>query len=337
MQLTLLVPGLTWLEKENIRPIFKHISLPGLDQITQHAKTIKNNDQQLGSLYQYHLSSYKPQTIWPKHTPRLAAGDYLLVSPVQLTIHSNIMTLQAPDKLNISELEAQQICNSINTLIMDDNWHITPITPTLWQITIPQLLDISLTPLWDAVGFLNPEMLAQGKDRNQIEKISAEIQILLNTHSINQRRAEQNAPTINAVWFWSLPSCNLNETDTSYNDVYAWQQASGAIKAPFSYSKWQPEREQDQHPLSALQSKQALVLNELLYANKTQDLDNYLNILVDLDQRYFLPLWHAIKTGSIKKLTLVSHGCNGGQIILKPTYTRFFWHKPKKFNGTFNT
>ena len=329
MQLTLLIPGLTWLEKENIRPIFQHISLPGLNQIARYAKNINNKDQKLSTLYQNYLSSCKLQNILPRYNSELA-NNYLLVSPIQLTIHSSSVTLHAPDTLNISACEAQQFCDSINTFIAADHWQISPITPTLWLLITPYLLNVTFTPLWDAVGFLNPEKLAQGKDRNKVEKIATEIQMLLSTHPVNKIRAEQNISTINSIWFWSLPS-DPNETGISFNSSYAWQQATSATKAPSCYSEWQSE--QNQHPNK---TRQTLVLNELLYANKTQNLEEYLNILIDLDQRYFLPAWQALKAGTLKTLTLASHGHNGGQIILKPAYTRFFWRKQKKFNGTFN-
>ncbi len=325
----LLVPGLTWLEKENINLIFKHVTLAGLDQITTHAKILSYSSN-LSDLYKSHFCSLNIEKLLQTSTLPTNSNSFL-ASPVQLVIHQNTITLQPPATLNILLSEAQQLCKSINDLITTDQWQISPITPTLWQITTAYPLDICLTPLWDAVGNLYPEMMVQGADKNILEKISTEIQMLLSTHTINQKRTTQNRPVINALWFWSPPSSDQNKTNSSYKDNIVWQQATGALTAPTSYSDWYstlPQQSSD---------TQIAVLDELLYANKTQDIESYMDRLIDLDKRYFLPAWEALRTGKLKKLTIISHGCNGGQMILKPAYTRFFWRHTKKFNGTLHT
>ncbi len=341
MQLTLFVPGLTWLKQDNLNPIFQRTALPGLDHINQYAQVSHTPNKQLNDLYPYFSPVCDPNL---KTKPQESfAGSVntkphsLLASPIQLTIHSDTLSLQPPELLAITLNEAKELCDSINHLVTEDGWQISPVTPTLWQITTPNLLSVSLTPLWDAVGFLNTEQMAQGKDKDILEKISTEIQMLLSAHIINQKRMEQHQPLINGIWFWTYPQHSNSEKINSIHNNGLTDRYSilATISPPADYSTWQAEFDQQITHNSPRQHE--FVINELLYASKIQDIESYLDILTDLDRRYFLPAWQAVKSGKLKKLTIISHGCNGGQMTLKPVHAWFFWRKVKKFNGSLIT
>ena len=76
-----------------------------------------------------------------------------------------------------------------------------------------------------------------------------------------------------------------------------------------------------------------IFMDGLTVTGSTADVLAYQDILQDWEQRWFDPIWQALHTGRLKKLTLTTDGENGGALTLTPKSRWKFWRAEKTFTG----
>ncbi len=332
MHLTLLIPGLSWLPEENLSQFLQKANLSGLNQMLTYARINPLSNNTLSQFYQQYLPPYNKLTFFHEQKRLAPAPTQLLVNPVHLQLHLAHISVDESHTLGISTQEAQQLCTDLNDFLQEERWVFTATSPQLWVLTLPTVLNVQFIPIEDIDCHNINAIELTGKDAAYIQKISAEIQAFLFAHPLNQQRTLSDQPTINSLWFSSsLRTSQLSEDAIKSNQFYVadpiWQTQFDSLATPDDFASWQHS-----DPARLAQSH-TILIDSLLAPARHQDYWGYLDTLHILEDAYFNPLWAALKSGTLKQLTIACHGLFGGQIDLNRTMTYAFWRKKRLFNG----
>ena len=148
----------------------------------------------------------------------------------------------------------------------------------------------------------------------------------LHQHPINNIRNQLGTPPINGLWLWHDIQ-GMQQSSPLFSDSPWAQFASGRIDAPYdfrAFASWMQETGTD---------TAVIFMDDLAVTGSTADVLAYQDILQDWEQRWFDPIWQALHTGRLKKLTLTTDGENGGVLTLTPKSRWKFWRAEKTFTG----
>lgn len=129
-------------------------------------------------------------------------GWWLCVDPVHLVADRDQLYLSAYRELALSQSEADALVSELNRTYAEDGWHFIATSPQRWLLRLPESLAMLTTPTEQALGQSVGEVLPQGDDAMSWQRVMTEVQMLLHSSPVNDRRAEQGALAVNGLWFW---------------------------------------------------------------------------------------------------------------------------------------
>lgn len=134
----------------------------------------------------------------------LSAGDgwWLHADPVHLVADRDQLFLSASRALQLTQLEADEMVAELNRIYNDDGWHFVAAAPQRWYLRLPHPMAIRLIPTEDAMGRRVGEVLPQGDDALNWQRVMTEVQMLLHTSQVNVTRNAKGTLAVNGVWFW---------------------------------------------------------------------------------------------------------------------------------------
>jgi len=166
-------------------------------------------------------------------------------------------------------------------------------------------------------------------------KLLTEIQMLLHTHPVNQKREAAGQMPINSLWLWGggvlSPRRESNFDGLWSNDALALGLARAA-----GVTTHAPARDATTlFENTAPDTHHCLVLEDLLAPVQYEKRDAYRGTLAVLEARWFAPLLAALRSGRVRQLHIES---TTAYATLRWESTRrdqwMFWKRPRSLAAT---
>ncbi|MFO7593295.1 MAG: hypothetical protein R6X15_04520 [Pseudomonadota bacterium] len=129
-------------------------------------------------------------------------GWWLHADPVHMVADRDQLYLSASEILEVTQSEADSVVAELNHLYQDEGWKFAAPSPQRWYLRLPQALAMHTIPTQAAMGRPVGEVLPQGDDALYWQRVMTEIQMVLHTSPINDRRSEAGLLELNSLWFW---------------------------------------------------------------------------------------------------------------------------------------
>jgi hypothetical protein len=148
-------------------------------------------------------------------------GWWLCVDPVHLLADRDQLYLSLYRELALSQPEADELVTELNKIYAEDGWLFVAATPQRWLLRLPQPLAFSTTPTEQALGQSVGAVLPRGKDAMAWQRVMTEVQMVLHSSPVNERRAGQGKTAVNGLWFWGGGSLGEAVIDSIWGHVIA--------------------------------------------------------------------------------------------------------------------
>lgn len=323
MNLTLALPSLHLHDDETPPPLH----LPSFGKMLQY-----------GTLHKQPLaaSAFFARHLWRGSLASLAAAragiasdtPVALVSPMwqQMGLHQ-ANTLSA-EYLAVQADEAERLCRDLSGFYADISWRFLPVCPELWLLLMPEKRDWGVCSALDIAGQLGAHHQAAGIDAREWLARQTEIQMWLDSHPVNTERRAHDLPALNGLWLWQ----DLEGTADSgllFADTF-WRGFADipCFDLPYDFRAWA-----DISGEMSTASAHTVFMDDLRLTEQTGDRERYAEILTQWEERWFAPLYQAVCSGKIDRLTIACDGEHGGTLVLSPSSKWKFWRGGKRFNG----
>jgi hypothetical protein len=231
-------------------------------------------------------------------------GDFwLLADPVHLQLQRDRMVLVDAGNLDISADEAASLTSALNLHFAQDGLIFLPTRPDRWHLRLAQPARLETHPLDAVIGRNIRSFLPGGPDGKRWHTLLNEIQMLLHSHPVNEKREQRGELTVNSIWPWGGGVLPENMT-APYAQVWANDDlarglavAAGVPRAetPTSAAEWLSQ---------AAPGVNLIVLDALRSAALSGDFLRWRENLLRLENDWFAPLRQALSSGRLSGLSL---------------------------------
>jgi hypothetical protein len=334
MKLTMLLPGLNWLDAHDGAEVCRGLALPALSMLLGRGHMLRQTPT-LTALCQHSLgldgsgiaASYAVAAGLP-------AGHWLLADPVHVRIDRDRALLADVGVMRIVQEEADALTASLNQHFAEDGLRFHALQPGRWLLQLPDAAGAVFTPLADAVGENVNAHLPAGAHGLHWSKLLNEMQMLLYIHTINDARELRGELSVNSVWLWgegepAQAPTNAQRPDLLLaDDELLRQQATAAgvsvDAAPYDFSGLIEQIDSHANARHIL-----LLQDSLLAAAQYRDAWGWREQLQRLENDWFAPLLQALKQGQFSSLRLASHGPAGVDVSISRKDLWKFWQRPQ--------
>ncbi len=334
MKLNLYLPGLCWTDADPA--LYQQLPTPALDLLFRRAR-----HRPLGL---DGLTVLADRLGLPLPLPHAALsalglglnaeeGYWLHADPVSLQPSRGELILLDSSQFTLASDESDALLAALNTHFADDGLQFVAADATHWFLRLPSAPSMHTTPLLQVLGRDIHPRLPQGEQAMHWHRLLNELQMLLYQHPVNDVRDRQGDPLVHSVWPWGEGA--LPPTQPSKHPLQLW------ADAPL----WQGIARWQQRPIQPLPTdgtrwlastptgEHLLVLPQLQAATAWQDGWQWREGLLQLEQRWFAPLWQALCKGQVQQLNLLWEGPQGlvGS-SLTPAVRGRFWQRSRPWH-----
>ena len=246
----------------------------------------------------------------------------LLASPVWQQMGINQTHFSAGRDLAVRDDEAAQWCGGLNDFFREDGWCFYPFRPDLWLLTLPENPDWPVPPVLDMLGQEDGMERMEGRAPADWLAKQTEIQMWLHGHPLNIGR---RIP-VNGLWLWPDLAGRAQADFAAADSEWAFF-PEGLIPVPDDWQAFARAAADLGRPVS-----DGLIFLDGLRQTAGGEAD-YCRLLADWETRFFAPVWHDLKAGRLKKLTIAADGAQGGYLEANAKPHRAFWKRRKTFAG----
>jgi len=240
-------------------------------------------------------------------------GWWLRADPVHLVPGRKGLLMVANQELELSNAESEDLVKEIAAAVLDEGWILKAPNPHRWYLKPSSVPEITTTPLDVVMGKDIDAFLPDGDDARNWHTRLNEIQILLHTSKINEKREANNKLTVNSVWFWgggTLPQLGSSSwSSVSSDDVVALALArlsdAPHKKLPSSFALW---------------LEQSTPGNHLVVFGRNQITE----FLAEGDAGWIESLSEALKQKRLSSLTVYFD--NSRKIVIRPDNLKPRWN-----------
>jgi hypothetical protein len=240
-----------------------------------------------------------------------ADGAVWLATPVHLIAGMTSLHFDRRSVLRLPEAELEQLAASFRDTFRGSGFDLRPLGGGELLLTGPEVLPRATTTeparlLLTSVG----EALPMGGGARALRQLSAEIEMWLHGHPVNEERARRGALTVATLWVWGGGALAASRaarsppeiTDAAFgSDPYVrglWRLAGGETR-PMPVD-WAPviTEPRVQRALGVVE------VAELLHANASWRLAE---AVADIDRRLISPSLAALRRGELDRLILLAN------------------------------
>lgn len=331
MHVTLVLPGLIW--PNQATRLTDDLALPALERLLGCA-TLRHSGR--SSLHEalsalFGLSEPLPVAALRRLGEAEASlttthcAAWLCADPVHLHFAREHLLLTDASDLHIQSDEANQLLESLNTFLTEEDpesGQIEATVPDRWYLPLKTTTQTRFFPLTDVMGRPVSHFAPEGPDARNWARLANEIQVLLHNHPVNQAREQAGQPTINSVWFWgggALPETRQRPAPVMHaTDPVACGLArhSGMhIEAP-----------------DAPPAQDAIIVMDALQSPALRlDLETWRARLQQMELKQLAPLVKLLRAGRIKKLRCIAPGDHFSLALEISPFDLFkFWRRPRR-------
>jgi hypothetical protein len=263
-----------------------------------------------------------------------ADGAVWLATPVHLIAGMTSLHFDRRSVLRLPEAELEQLAASFRDTFRGSGFDLRPLGSGELLLTGPDVSPRATTTeparlLLTSVA----EALPMGGGARALRQLSAEIEMWLHGHSVNDERARRGALTVATLWLWGggapaafPPAAAAREiADAAFgSDAYLrglWRLAGGEIRPmPVDWMAMIGES-RAQRVLGVVE------VAELLHANGSWRLAD---AVADIDRRLISPALAALRHGKLDRLVLLA---NDRCLSLRPADRWRLWRRMRTAPG----
>jgi hypothetical protein len=258
-------------------------------------------------------------------------GWWIRADPVHLSPQRDQLVLSDSYALDLSPEEANQLAAEISEVYASDGWTVKAPRPSRWYVKPSNTPKITTTPLADVVGRDIHPYLPRGPESKTWHTILNEIQIVLHTSQVNERRERAGKLPVNSLWFWGggrIPGLQ----PVAWGGVWSTEPVSLTLArladvpthtTPTTFGEWRQQ---------ASASKTHVVVLDTLHSPALyRDNDAWADAIRRLERDWFAPLFAALKRRHIESATLLTD--TGTSFIITSRDARRWWRFRKPFSA----
>ncbi len=240
-------------------------------------------------------------------TDKRPKGWCLRIDPAHLEPRLTKLFLIAGKPLAVTKDEANSLIAVIQELYQEHEWHVHALDPDQWYLIVPDDPGVITTPIAWAMGKDIDSLLPAGVNASLWHARMNEIQMAFHASPVNTIREAEARYTINTVWPWG--SGELPElTEQVWRRVWSDEPLTrGLAKLGKSQLNFVPKNTVEIIEHSSCGSD-LLVLGGIWSVFDTSEPDHTCAHLRDLEQRWWRPLWAALKARVLNSLTITDVG-----------------------------
>jgi len=252
----------------------------------------------------------------------LTPGDalWLRADPVSLQFHQDQLVLLGPDRLEVTQDEADALAATLQVHFSDEGLAVFAPRPQRWYLRLngsETLPDVA--PLDAVVGRPLEHHLPRGPAAAVWRRRMNEIQMLLHDHAVNRAREAAGKWPINSVWFWG-GGRHIPLTPPAFSQLVARHPLAHALAGATGMTCADPERLDGLHDTEA-----AMVILELPSGNDTGSLAE---ALCQLEEKWFRPALQRLRRHALRSMRLECTGTLSECRVLTPWSAYRFWQRP---------
>ncbi len=239
-------------------------------------------------------------------------GYCLRADPVHAVADRDVLRVMEPGALPVSLAEAQELVTTLNTHFAQDGLQFIAPHPNRWYLILPADPSLRTHPLAHIAGASLHDYLPFGEHGKRWHGILNEIQMLLHDHPVNTAREARGEPPVNSVWFWGggyLPPLAQKKWTQVWSDAIVTQGLAKLSQVP---SVSVPGNAQRWLNAASASGDHLLLLPAVTCAG-----------LAALDAHWFAPLYDALKSRRLQRLTL--HLLKGAAYRIDAAALRRWW------------
>jgi hypothetical protein len=259
-------------------------------------------------------------------TGQAPPGYCLRADPVHLHARRHQLILMTGEEFYPSGDEAQHLVNEIQLLYADRDWQFEAPHPSRWYL---HLVDVPRLQTWTLAQVLGKDIdayLPTGDDGVWWHGVLNEIQMVLHQSQVNFDREQNDAPTINSVWFWGGGN-SVPTTKRVWDTVWADEVVARGL-ALAAGTRVQSPPDSIEIILEQLTSGRGLiVLGDTGPGLRSKTASDWERTIEHLDYHWLLPLIDRLKTDRTTELVLYDPGY--AQIQIDGSDINKWWRRKK--------
>ncbi len=226
--------------------------------------------------------------------------------------------------LEITEHESISLCDALNKHFAVDGLSFFRLNKEQWFVSSKNKITVETTPLVDAIGRNVNFILPKGDDSSQWKQRLNEVQMLMHTHAVNEKRENTNRQIINSLWLYGsggLPQAgeavsSICSNDDLYDGLSRHLHCTYS-KVPASVGLYQDYLlEQGEDAINLLH------LSELEGLTNYTDVSMWLEKLTEIVDDWVYPL---IKFCNKDNIKVTLYPCNGSKYQFDKFDSFKFW------------
>jgi hypothetical protein len=207
---------------EACRHTFQDLSLPHLSQLLGRLDPARRSDADEYTLSTPHervlalelgLAGPDGGLPWGAH---LAAADGVdtgdlawgLLSPTHWHVGTDEVSMLDPESLQIDEAYSRELLEAVHPLFESEGWALVWGAPTRWYVAHESLADLPTASLDRVIGRNVDLWMPDHPQARLVRRLQNEVQMLLYTHPLTERRIEQGLLPVNTFW---LSGCGVRQ------------------------------------------------------------------------------------------------------------------------------
>jgi hypothetical protein len=227
----------------------------------------------------------------------------MFADPVHLRADRDSIIMLGNEMLDIKADETDQIIGMINSHFRNDGIRLDLIAGKSWCLSVTTVQTLHTFPLSEVIGRNIHPSLPYGEDSSYWRNILNEVQMLLSTCNVNQRREARGEFTINSLWFWgsgTLPARIKSPWTTIYSNDYLVQGLAQHVDVnckptPVNATSWYND---------AGAGKHFVAMGDNFYSILDGNTNERDKIITDLETKWFQPLLDLLKSKLLSGLTI---------------------------------
>jgi len=318
-ELHLIVPGLAaWRDS----PRSEEAAMPGLERLLARGRVLGGETSLADSLcHSFGVARQQDSPLAPVTATydgvNANVGYWLRADPVHLQVGMRGMTLLDAEHVGLSMAESEALAAALDPLFREAGWHLLAPEPGRWYAHPSRPINLQTTPLDRVATRHVNSALPVGQSAATVMQLVNDAQILLNDHPVNQAREQRGQAPINSLWLWgggAMPKIGrrFQQVLAGQTEALALALLSGSTSAPC------PARLRD----AGRADSTLLVLPEFPAHATAAD-------AARLEEEWFMPLLHGLRSGRIRRATLTLSGPEGGSLTIGTVAAWKFWKKTR--------
>jgi hypothetical protein len=132
--------------------------------------------------------------------PEAEAAPWAWLTPVHLHVGTEQFTMTDPATLQLDDAASRELLDAVRPLLESEGFTLHYAAPQRWLATHPMFDELATASLDRVIGRNVDPWLPDQRAARLLRRLQNEVQMLLYTHPLNDRREAAGLTTVNSFW-----------------------------------------------------------------------------------------------------------------------------------------